>query len=53
MLAKGKIYARLINKYVVYGLETGYHSIADVPTKYKDATREAYRILFGVDAPEE
>lgn len=40
----GYIYARLINK----GLKT----IADVPDKYKAATRAAYKDLFGVDVPE-
>ena len=52
-MAYGKIYANRIHDYVVYGINTKYKSIADVPKKYKDATREAYRLLFGVDAPEE
>ena len=51
-MVKGKIYARLINAYVVYGTHTGYHSVSDVPAKYRDATRHAYKELFGVDAPE-
>lgn len=48
----GKIYARLIFKNVVDGVDTGYASIADVPAKYQAATRTAYKELFGVDAPE-
>ena len=40
----GYIYARLIYK----GLKT----MSDVPEKYKDATRAAYKDLFGVDVPE-
>lgn len=51
-MAKGKIYARLINKYVVYGIDTGYTRIADVPEKYQDVTRQAYIQLFKGDAPE-
>lgn len=48
----GKVYARLIHDYVAYGIDTSVHSIADVKTKYKDATRAAYQELFGTDAPE-
>ena len=48
----GKIYARLIHKQVVEGIDTGYSSIADVPAKYQDATRIAYKQLYGVNAPE-
>lgn len=47
----GKIYARLIHKQVVEGIDTGYYSIADVPTKYQDATRVAYKEIYGVDVP--
>jgi len=49
----GKVYARLIHDYVRYGIDTSYHSIADVPNKYKAATRTAYEALFGTEAPEE
>jgi len=49
----GKIYARLIHKQVVEGIDTGYYTINDVPIKYQDATRVAYKQLFGVDVPEE
>ncbi len=48
----GKIYARLINKYVEFGIDTGYTCIGDVKEKYKDATRAAYLELFGEEAPE-
>lgn len=49
----GNIYARLIHKQVSEGIETGYHSIQDVPTKHQSATRTSYRKLFGIDVPEE
>lgn len=49
----GKIYARLIHKQVVEGIDTGYSSINDVPAKYQAATRTAYKELFGVNVPEE
>lgn len=49
----GKIYARLIHKEVVEGIETGYDSIEDVPTKYQAATTTAYKSLYGVDVPTE
>lgn len=48
----GKIYARLIFRTVVDKIETGYGCIADVPAKYQDATRVAYKSLFGLTAPE-
>lgn len=48
----GKIYARLINKYIEFGIDTGYTCIGDVKEKYRDATREAYFELFGEYAPE-
>lgn len=49
----GNIYARLIHKQVAEGIDTGYYSIQDVPAKHQDATRTAYRKLFGIDVPEE
>lgn len=49
----GAIYAELIHDYVRYGIETGYHCIADVKPKYQDKTRVAYKQKFGVAAPEE
>lgn len=48
----GAIYARLIHKQVVEGISTGYSTLSDVPTKYQDATRSAYKKLFGVAVPE-
>lgn len=48
-----RVYANLIHDYVVYGIETGYHSIADVKPKYQAKTRVYYKEMFGVDAPEE
>lgn len=47
----GKIYARLIHKNVVEGIDTPYSCIEDVPAKYQEATRVAYRQLYGVDVP--
>jgi hypothetical protein len=40
----GYIFARLIYK--------GLRTMADVPDKYKAATRAAYKDLFGIDVPE-
>lgn len=48
----GNIYARLIFKSVVDGVDTGYSCIADVPQKYQEKTRVAYKTLFGLNAPE-
>lgn len=48
----GKVYARLIHKQVYEGIDTGYYSINDVPAKYQDATRVAYKQLYGHDVPE-
>ena len=48
----GNIFARLIYKQVYEGINTGYYSIADVKEKYQEATRVAFKKLFGVDAPE-
>lgn len=48
----GKIFARLIHKQVYEGRDTGYYAIADVPDKYQEKTRVAYKELFGIDAPE-
>ncbi len=48
----GKVNARLIHDYVAYGIDTTVHCIADVKAKYKDATRAAYLVLFGTEAPE-
>ena len=45
----GKIYARLIYKYKVEHIETPYHSLSDVPAKYREATQVAYKELFGLD----
>lgn len=50
----GKIYARLIYKYQIYGTDTTYHCIADVQVRkpqYVEATRAAYLELFGVECP--
>lgn len=49
----GKVYARLIYKYQYEGYDTKYHTLADVPEKYKEATREAYWDLFGLEIPKE
>lgn len=49
----GKIYARLIHKQVVEGIDTGYYTLSDVPAKYQSATESAYRELYGVDVPTE
>ena len=48
----GAIYADLIHDYVRYGIDNGYHCIADVKEKYQEKTRIAYRQKFGVPAPE-
>ena len=47
----GKIYARLIYKYVTYGINTGYKKLSDVPVKYQGDTKIAYKELFGADCP--
>lgn len=47
----GKIYARLIYKYVTYGINTGYKKLSDVPVKYQGDTKIAYKELFGTDCP--
>ena len=49
----GNIYARLIHKQTVEGIDTGYYTINDVPAKYQASTRTAYKKLYGVDVPEE
>ena len=48
----GAIYANLIHDYVRYGIDNGYHCIADVPARYQAKTRTAYKAKYGVDAPE-
>lgn len=48
----GNIYATLIHDYVVYGKESKYHTIEDVPAKYQTATRVAYEKKYGVPVPE-
>lgn len=48
----GKIFARLIYKQVYEGIDTGYHTIADVTEKYQAATRVAFKQLYGINAPE-
>lgn len=53
MSSAGKIYARLIYKWQTYGIETKYKSLAQVPEKYKEATRQAYWDLYGLEVPEE
>lgn len=47
----GKIYARLIYNYQTYGQETKYKTLLDVPEKWRDATRQAYEELYGLDVP--
>jgi hypothetical protein len=49
----GSIYARLIYKQSVLGIQTGYGSLKDVPDKHKSATRVAYKKIYGVDVPED
>ena len=48
----GKIYARLIHKSVYEGIDTGYSSLADVPSKYQAATVTAWDALYGIPMPE-
>lgn len=48
----GKIFARLIHKQVYEGIDTGYYTIADVKEKYQEATRVAFKQLYGINVPE-
>jgi len=43
----GKIYARLIYNNNYNGIDTGYASIDDVPSKWQSATLTAWHQLYG------
>ena len=52
MSAIGKVNARLIYNWVEKRIDTSVHCIADVKEKYKQDARDAYKLLYGKEAPE-